>query len=82
MISVNDTSVTFILPMLVTVIVKLTRPKTSTDLTSTSLITVKFTGATSTVALSEITVLFSLQDTVTVLSQIPVALDLATISNS
>ena len=81
-ISAIDTLVAFTLPLLVIVIVKLTRPKTSMVLAETSLTTVMFTGATSTVSLALISVAFSLQTAVTTLVHLPVALDLATISNS
>ena len=77
--SMTFTPVALINPVLFTTIVKVTRVLLPTRCISADLTTVKFTGRTLTSSVSLIIVAFSLQVTLTILVQLPIALDLATI---
>ncbi len=75
--SIISTSVAFTIEVLFTIIVKVTIVLFPTTVKSTVLFTVMLTGTTSTVAFALTIVLFSLQLTVALLVQLPVATDLA-----
>ena len=78
-LSQTTTSLAFILDVMFTTIVKLTKVLLPTNVIFAVLLTVKTIGTTSTVALALTSVLFSADIALTLLSHGPVALDLATI---